>query len=315
VRCNTIMPGIIETPLVANAASGQDIEKIMAERHAQSPTGRMGDAWDIAYAALYLASDVARYTNGLQMPVDGAFTQQVLPHAKGAVPLKPLPPPTAPVNSSSRLAGKVAIVTGASSDFGRAITALFRTHGATIFTDSEKGMETAEEVEALVAKCKAQQGKVNILVNGGGIVSSGKGLEATSPADFVQFYRRKATVNMYTMRFAIPQMLEAGGGAIVNISSISALRYVEPDLAGAAAAGSVNTQTVQTAAEFADRGIRCNALIPFVFGSQKGAPISAGHTADIAMAALHLCSDEARYTNGQLINVDMSAGMRVTVNA
>jgi len=256
----------------------------------------------------------------LHMPVDGAFTQQVLPHEKGAAPLKPLPPPTAQLDSSSRLAGKVAIVTGASSDFGRAITALFGMHGATVFTEinawgNEKGMETPEDVEDLVAKCKTRHGKVNILVNAGGIVSSGKGLEATSPADFVQFYRSKASVNLYTMRFAIPQMLEAGGGAIVNISSISALRYVEPDLAGAAAAGSVNTQTVQTAAEFADRGIRCNALIPFVFGSQKGAPISAGHTADIAMAALHLCSDEARYTNGQLINVDMSAGMRVTVNA
>merc|ERR1712129_185691 len=79
VRCNCIMPGIIETPLVANASAGQDIEKIMAERHAQSPTGRMGDAWDVANAALYFASDAAKYTNGVQMPVDGAYTQQVLP--------------------------------------------------------------------------------------------------------------------------------------------------------------------------------------------------------------------------------------------
>merc|ERR1740129_1450626 len=88
VRCNCILPGIIETPLVANMVGSQDLDQAMAARHAQSPTGRMGDAWDIAHAAVYLASDEARYTNGVIMPVDGSFTAQVLPHAAGAQLLK-----------------------------------------------------------------------------------------------------------------------------------------------------------------------------------------------------------------------------------
>ena len=78
IRCNSILPGLMDTPMarksVAEAYSGGDVEKMIAIRDAQAPMGRQGDAWDVAYAALFLASDEAKYVTGTQLVVDGGFT-------------------------------------------------------------------------------------------------------------------------------------------------------------------------------------------------------------------------------------------------
>jgi NAD(P)-dependent dehydrogenase (short-subunit alcohol dehydrogenase family) len=73
IRANAILPGVIDTPLIHAQIAGEfvDVEQMMRARHAASPTGRMGDAWDVAYAALFLASDEAKYINGVLLPVDG----------------------------------------------------------------------------------------------------------------------------------------------------------------------------------------------------------------------------------------------------
>jgi NAD(P)-dependent dehydrogenase (short-subunit alcohol dehydrogenase family) len=75
VRCNTILPGFINTPLVRHALadyySSGDIEKMIEIRDAQVPMGKMGDAWDVAHAALFLASDEARFITGQCLAVDG----------------------------------------------------------------------------------------------------------------------------------------------------------------------------------------------------------------------------------------------------
>ena len=75
IRCNTILPGLIDTPMVEHtlkdAYADGDIEKMKSIRHAQCPMGHMGDAWDVAYAALYLASDDARYVTAAELAVDG----------------------------------------------------------------------------------------------------------------------------------------------------------------------------------------------------------------------------------------------------
>ena len=78
IRCNAIQPGLINTPLLyANEeiviyAHGS-IEAMIEQRDAASPTGSMGEAWDIAKAAVFLASDEAGYINGVILPVDGAL--------------------------------------------------------------------------------------------------------------------------------------------------------------------------------------------------------------------------------------------------
>jgi NAD(P)-dependent dehydrogenase (short-subunit alcohol dehydrogenase family) len=73
IRANAVLPGVIDTPLVHRAIAGEhpDAEGMLAKRHGASPMGRMGDAWDVAYAALFLASDEAKYITGVCLPVDG----------------------------------------------------------------------------------------------------------------------------------------------------------------------------------------------------------------------------------------------------
>jgi NAD(P)-dependent dehydrogenase (short-subunit alcohol dehydrogenase family) len=63
----------MDTPLIYRDIASQhaDTEDMLAKRHAASPMGRMGDAWDVAYAALFLASDEAKYITGVCLPVDG----------------------------------------------------------------------------------------------------------------------------------------------------------------------------------------------------------------------------------------------------
>jgi NAD(P)-dependent dehydrogenase (short-subunit alcohol dehydrogenase family) len=78
IRANSIVPGLMNTPLVKEAMKGAyeegGFEEMLKIRHEQCPMGHMGDAWDIAYAALYLASDESKYVTGLKLIVDGGFT-------------------------------------------------------------------------------------------------------------------------------------------------------------------------------------------------------------------------------------------------
>ncbi|MDC0190667.1 SDR family oxidoreductase, partial [Rhodospirillales bacterium] len=78
IRCNAILPGLMQTPMVAHSLQGaygdKDIEDLWSKREAQVPLNRTGDAWDVAYAALYLASDEARYVTGSALVVDGGIT-------------------------------------------------------------------------------------------------------------------------------------------------------------------------------------------------------------------------------------------------
>ncbi len=74
VRCNVIMPGLLDTPMAitgSTAATGKPADTLRAERNARVPMGHMGSAWDTAYAALFLCSDEARFITGAILPVDG----------------------------------------------------------------------------------------------------------------------------------------------------------------------------------------------------------------------------------------------------
>jgi len=78
IRANVILPGLMDTPMIReplkDAYAGGDIEKMLEIRRQQCPMKRMGDAWDVAYAALFLASDEAKYITGAQLVVDGGIT-------------------------------------------------------------------------------------------------------------------------------------------------------------------------------------------------------------------------------------------------
>jgi NAD(P)-dependent dehydrogenase (short-subunit alcohol dehydrogenase family) len=78
IRVNTVVPGTMHTPLVEHRLAKQmganDAQALVAKRHASVPMGRMGDAWDVANAVLFLASDEARYITATQLVVDGGLT-------------------------------------------------------------------------------------------------------------------------------------------------------------------------------------------------------------------------------------------------
>jgi NAD(P)-dependent dehydrogenase (short-subunit alcohol dehydrogenase family) len=81
IRANVIMPGLMNTPMAIegiSTARGVSKEQLIAERDARVPLGgKMGTAWDVAYAALFLASDEARFITGVMLPVDGGQSARV----------------------------------------------------------------------------------------------------------------------------------------------------------------------------------------------------------------------------------------------
>jgi NAD(P)-dependent dehydrogenase (short-subunit alcohol dehydrogenase family) len=78
VRCNTVVPGLMHTPLVEHRLvrqlGGNDAAALIAKRDAQVPLGKMGDGWDIAHAVLFLVSNEARHITGTELIVDGGVT-------------------------------------------------------------------------------------------------------------------------------------------------------------------------------------------------------------------------------------------------
>jgi len=78
IRVNTVVPGLMHTPLVATrlakTVGNNDLDALIEARHKAVPMGRMGDAWDVAHAVLFLLSDEARYITGTEIIVDGGLT-------------------------------------------------------------------------------------------------------------------------------------------------------------------------------------------------------------------------------------------------
>jgi NAD(P)-dependent dehydrogenase (short-subunit alcohol dehydrogenase family) len=81
IRCNAVLPGLINTPMIRGdegmSTYHGGLERQLAERDAISPTGKMGEPWDVAYAAVFLASAEAKYINGVTLPVDGGLSCRI----------------------------------------------------------------------------------------------------------------------------------------------------------------------------------------------------------------------------------------------
>ncbi len=242
-----------------------------------------------------------------------------------------------------RLEGKVALITGAAHGMGAEEARLFAREGAkVIIADvreddarkveaeiSEAGGEAMvimldvtqeDQWESSVAAIVARFGKLDILVNNAGISGSGE-KDSTSTDSWDRLMDVNAKSVFLGMKHSIPEMEKIGGGAIVNISSISGFVGQEAIHPGYnASKGAVRLVTKAAAVQHAKSGIRVNSvhpgmLPPMLTSFQRGDPnreaMNAavpmgreGEPIEVANAVLFLASDEASYITGTELIVD-----------
>jgi len=263
---------------------------------------------------------------------------------------------------SGRIAGRVAIVTGAGSvgpgigngraaaivfsreggrvmlvdlalDAARATESMIRQEGGDCFS-FQADVSDAGDCRRAVEECLARYGRIDILHNNVGIEIPG-GLAETSE----ESWDRTMAVNLKSMfllcKEVVPHMEKQGGGAIVNISSINAIRTLPAlSLPYAVSKAGIIAFTRDVAVEYAAKGIRANAVLPgmmatpFVVGALTGAyggDVEAmmerrdalcptgkqGEGWDVAHLSLFLASDEAKYITGAAVVVDGAQTARI----
>lgn len=249
------------------------------------------------------------------------------------------------------LQGKSAVVTGAGSGIGRATALLFSRHGARtalLDLDPEAGEETAgqirgsggeslflpadvsreEAVRRAVRQVAEQWKRLDVWVNVVGISgrSFGDGPVTECPEEA---WDRVLAVNLKSVFFcckhAIPEMIRAGGGSIVNVSSVLGLVGGDEDFAThayAASKGGILSLTRAIASYYAPQGIRANAVCPGLIATPMSAraqgdekirarlrdlqPLTGdfGRPEDVAGAALYLASDLSAFVTGAVLPVD-----------
>jgi NAD(P)-dependent dehydrogenase (short-subunit alcohol dehydrogenase family) len=248
-----------------------------------------------------------------------------------------------------RLSGKRALVTGASSGIGREVARRFAREGARVACggrDRERtertvaeitaeggsavaaigDLSTAEGAEAVVAAAATALGGLDSLV-------SNAGIDATEWRDVadgdVEEFDRILSTNLrgpfLVARAAIPRMLEAGGGAIVHMSSVCAITVWAGDCAYDISKAGLNMLSDHIAVEYGSRGIRSNTLMPGVIRTELHESVMEamaddraferelldrhpigrfGKVEEIADACVFLCADEAGFLTGANISID-----------
>ncbi len=245
----------------------------------------------------------------------------------------------------SLLADKVALVTGAGMGIGRAIALACAREGARVVVadfNAETGAETVslireaggealfvegdvskeDQVEATVAAAVDTFGRLDVACNSAAVSRGGGPIHEYSREIFDQTLEMCLTNTWLCMKYEIPALLAAGGGAIVNISSNASLRGQAFNTAYAAAKSGVNLLTKSSAAEYGSQGIRINAVSPGVIrtpglelyfkeqpnmkeGLERAAAMNRlGEPEEIAEAVVFLLSERASFITGQLLSVD-----------
>jgi NAD(P)-dependent dehydrogenase (short-subunit alcohol dehydrogenase family) len=240
---------------------------------------------------------------------------------------------------------RVALVTGGSTGIGRAAALAFAHEGANVAVgdvDAKRGAQVVDEIEALgvaalfvetdvtdaaavtrfVDDTVARFGRLDAAFNNAGIEGSPAATAECAPENWERTLAVNLTGVWLCMRAEIPRMLESGGGAIVNNSSVAGLVGFANLPAYVASKHGVVGLTRAAAMDYATAGIRVNAVCPgvietemiqrFTQGDERahdelaaGAPVMrTGRPEEIADAVVWLCSDRASFVTGQAIAVD-----------
>jgi 3alpha(or 20beta)-hydroxysteroid dehydrogenase len=236
--------------------------------------------------------------------------------------------------SSQRLAGKVAVITGAARGQGEVEARLFAAEGAqVVLTDvlDERGKAVAESIGAqarfvhhdvtseddwntVMQTVIAEFGHLDVLINNAGIARV-MGIETETIEDFNRVIAVNAGGVFLGIRSAIGPMKAAGGGSIVNIASIAGTIGMTDRVSYSASKWAVRGITKTAAIELASHRIRVNTLLPGPIATEMmgdGAeriaatiPIGrVGYSEDIANFALFLASDESSFVSGSEMAVD-----------
>ena len=240
-----------------------------------------------------------------------------------------------------RLENKVALITGGGSGIGRATCLLFAKEGAKVVVvdlKKETAEATAKEIggaafgadvskakdaEAMVGFAEEKYGKLDVVFNNAGVFFDDDG-SVTETTE--ETWDRVIDINLKGVflgcKYAIPALLRAGGGSIINTASFVAIvGAAVPQIAYTASKGGVLSMTREIAVEFARKNIRANALCPGpvetpllqqlladpVRRQRRLVHIPPGRFAraeEMANAALFLASDESSYVNGSTFMVD-----------
>lgn len=245
--------------------------------------------------------------------------------------------------SGDRLAGKVALVTGAGSGIGRASAERFAAEGAqVVVVDIRCAEETAAAieaaggealaldtdvadeaaVEAMAAAALERCGRVDVLMNNAGILDEYEPCAETSTETWNRVLGVNLNGQFFTSRALLPQMVERGDGAIINVASTAGLNGGNGGAAYTTSKHAVIGFTRQLCFDYARKGIRCNVICPGavesgmtkeIFASPDAAVMEAVESApigrwaqpeELAHVALFLASDEASFVNGAVYVVD-----------
>jgi meso-butanediol dehydrogenase/(S,S)-butanediol dehydrogenase/diacetyl reductase len=241
----------------------------------------------------------------------------------------------------SRLAGKIAIVTGGSRGIGRGIVERFLAEGAAVLATAHRLPERtmpaadnlafiaadvaqAEDAARIVAHAVERFGGLDILVNNAGIQLQ-KSLEETSEAEWDEVMAVNVKGIFLCTRAALPALRRRGGGTIINIGSYDGFLADPNFTAYCASKGAVQALTRAMAVDLGKEGIRCNVICPgwietemvedYIAHLPDPAAARAnieslhpigrtGRPADIASLALWLASDESSFFTGQQFVAD-----------
>lgn len=248
--------------------------------------------------------------------------------------------------SKGRMTGKRAVITGAAAGIGRETALLFAREGAAVAVadlESAAAEATAAEiiaaggkavaiavdvadpasVEAMIARAESELGAVDTLFNNAGVMLDGdNGPEDTEQAIWDRTIAVNLTGVFLCCRFGLPAILRAGGGAVLNMSSLVAVMGAAvPQLAYTASKGGVLAMTREIAVQYGRRNVRANALLPGPIGTPLTAQLfdtpeklerrrvhmpmgRFGKAVEVAEVALFLCSDAASYVTGAGYLVD-----------